>query len=95
MPDVNRIEVPTLEPYHIERAREGVRTSLAIILIALVVLQILGICGVGGWSILYPRDGITTDQVISALKEIAVLVLPPSIALASAVMGFYYATKTE
>jgi len=94
MPDVNRIEVPTLEPY-IERAREGVRTALAIILISLVVAEIIGICGIVGWSILFPNDGITLDKVISAVKEMTALVLPPSIALASAVVGFYYATKTE
>ena len=38
---------------------------------------------------------MAADKAVSAIKEIAVLVLPPSIALASAVMGFYYASKNE
>jgi hypothetical protein len=95
MPRVSTIEEPTLEPYDIEQSRERVRSTLAVILIALVVLEIIGICIVGGWAILYPREVIAADKAVSALKEIAVLVLPPSIALASAVMGFYYASKTE
>jgi hypothetical protein len=94
MPVVDRIEEPPLAPYT-ERRREFVRSGLAFILILLVVCEIAGICGIVGWSILFPIDGMSLDKVISAVKETTTLVLPPSIALAGAVMGFYYATKTE
>jgi hypothetical protein len=35
------------------------------------------------------------DKHIAAIKDIAGLLLSPTIALASAVMGFYYATQGE
>jgi hypothetical protein len=95
MPQVGTIEEPILEPFELQRDRERIRSILAIILVALIVCEIFGIGIVGAWTILVPKDAMPAEKAISAIKDIAVLVLPPSIALASAVMGFYYASKNE
>jgi len=95
MPQVGTIEEPTLEPFQLQRDRERIRSILAIVRLVLIVCELFGIGMVGAWAILVPTDTMPPEKAISAIKDIAVLVLPPTIALASAVMGFYYASKNE
>jgi hypothetical protein len=93
MPTVRTAPGPQLIRYEPERDRETIRSALAILLIGLVIIEIVGLGGVGGYALLHPDKDLGIDKVMPAIKDLAGIVLTPSIALAGAVMGFYYATK--
>jgi hypothetical protein len=90
-PVVRDVVFPELTPYSPAEDREAVRSWLAFLLIGLVVVEIVGF-GVMGFVIV--RNPASAAQ-IDGVKELIGLLLTPSIALASAVMGFYYATKDQ
>jgi hypothetical protein len=85
---------PAPTALRILKEREDVRSLVALLLISLVVVEILGFGWIGYYAITHP-DGTQTDKVVGFLKDLAGVVLSPSIALASAVMGFYFATARE
>jgi hypothetical protein len=88
----NNVRTPRLVEYSPEQDRENIRSILALLLIGLVIFEILGLGGVASYAVLHPDKDLGVDKAVSAIKDIAGLVLTPSIALAGAVMGFYYAT---
>jgi hypothetical protein len=89
------ITPPALERYDPGKNRETIRSVLAILLIGLVMIEIIGLGALGSWAVINPTKDVGLDKVMGAIKEIAGVILSPSIALASAVMGFYYATKGD
>ena len=93
MATVGVVPSPRTEEYKYSRDREVVRSTLAVLLIGLVIIEILGL-GIAGLTAVF-QQATAAEKVVTAIKDIASLLLTPSIALASAVMGFYYANNTN
>jgi ABC-type cobalamin transport system permease subunit len=85
---------PTLVAFDAGRSRERVRSSLALLLVGLVVFEIVGIVWIA-YALFTHSDGQQIDKAVSFLKDVAGIILSPTIALAGAVMGFYFATGKE
>ena len=77
---------PALIPFDPNPSRERVRSILAMTLIGLVVFEMVSFIVLGAWR---PHDSTKT----AALKDLVQLILTPTLTLASAVMGFYYASQ--
>jgi hypothetical protein len=84
---------PTLVPYDAGPTRERVRSVLALLLMGLVFSEVLGIGWMAAYAVVHPNSEFGLDKISGLIKDLATLVLTPTIALAGAVMGFYYGSK--
>jgi hypothetical protein len=72
-------------PYDPEPSRDKVRAAIALLLIGLFCVEVLVL-----------MIGVTRCWLdIANAKELATLVVPPTIGLAGAATGFYYGTKPK
>jgi uncharacterized membrane protein len=90
MPVPITVTPPATVPSDPAPSRERVRSILAVSLIGLVIVEMVWFLWLGTAGV---RRGAEAEQALAALEELIAMVLTPTITLASAVLGFYYATK--